>query len=177
MRSLSWLILILMPQALADGVVLSVGQSWSRGEAEQHLSTKADSYRLAYLYSTGYQWSVIANHQLSIELEGALNHWEDPWRDKSKQGASLLPVLRYSIPVQSMDWYLGVGAGASYFSDVYLMDRSLGSRWLFETRFELGVQFARRHRLSYGINHYSNAYLAERNQGANMHYLNYSLLW
>jgi hypothetical protein len=55
------------------------------------------------------------------------------------------------------------------------MDRKLGSRLLFEDKFEVGAVLFNLHRVSFSVNHYSNANLADINHGANVLYLNYAV--
>lgn len=161
------------PVADAGELGLSFGEGASRWSfTGGELSAKA--YRIVYIHATDWQWSFASDHTLRLELEFAAHHWKDEWLDKSKTGVIVNPMWRYYIPVLEQELYMGIGIGLAYTNDDKWMDRQLGSRLLFEDRFEVGMKLFKRHRLSFSVNHYSNAKLADINHGANVHYFNYA---
>ncbi len=86
------------------------------------------------------------------------------------EASSFSAVLR--VPVRLfLTWYFDIGIGIAYVTNKEISTRDLGSKWLFEDR--LGAGFAFGPRMQYDIGyrfiHYSNAYLAQVNQGINLH--------
>jgi lipid A 3-O-deacylase len=134
-----------------------------------------DAFRLAYIYPTDYQWHFNDNQKIALELEVGLHHWKDPLLDKSKNGVMVNPMWRYFISHGDHAVFIGLGIGLAYTNDKFWMDRQLGSRWLFEDRLEVGTVIFSKHRISFSLNHYSNANITDINHGANVHYLNYSM--
>ncbi len=67
--------------------------------------------------------------------------------------------------------YLDLSLGAAFFSNQNIAARNLGSRWLFEDRLGVGLLFGKRKQIDIGYRfvHYSNAYLAQVNNGLNLH--------
>jgi len=67
--------------------------------------------------------------------------------------------------------YFDVGFGASYLSKKEIGGRELGSNCLFEDRIGFGFRFGEKRQfdISYRAIHFSNAYLAEKNAGINLH--------
>jgi hypothetical protein len=159
--------------ANAGELSLSVGQGSSRWSFKDGELTPA-AYRIAYIHPTDWEWSFASDHTLRVELELAAHHWRDPFLEKSKTGVIVNPMWRYYIPVMDQELYFGIGIGLAYTNDDKWMDRQLGSRLLFEDKFEFGVKLFKRHRISVSINHYSNAKLADINHGANVQYINYA---
>lgn len=165
---------ILIPKANAGEISLSWGEGSSRWSFRVGGELKPDAYRIAYIHPTNWKWDFASGHILQVELEFGIHRWEDPFLDKAKNGILVNPMWRYYIPVFKQELYFGAGIGLAYTSSDRWMDRQLGSRLLFEDKFEIGMTLFKRHRLSFSINHYSNAQLADINHGANVHYLNYA---
>jgi len=158
----------------AGELSVAIGEGQSRWYFRDRGELKSDAYRLTYIHKTDYSWSFFDDHVLQMELEAGVHKWRDPWLDNDKYGAVINPMWRYYVPVFGQSVYAGVGIGLSYNNDDQLMDRKLGSRLLFEDRFELGIILAKKHRLSISVNHYSNANLADINHGINYYFVNYA---
>lgn len=83
---------------------------------------------------------------------------------------SVSPVLRFPfklfVPV-----YIDAGIGVAHLSNKLIANRDLGSIWVFEDRLGFGALLGSRQGLEVGYRflHYSNAYLAQKNQGLNLH--------
>lgn len=70
-----------------------------------------------------------------------------------------------------LDWVVDIGFGFANSSDRVVVGRDLGSNLVFEDRVGISILPGRARRLEIGYRfiHYSNAYLAETNQGLNIH--------
>lgn len=163
-----------LPIANAGELSLSWGEGSSRYSFRNGGEITPDAFRVAYIHSTDWEWKFSTDHTLRVELEFAAHHWKDPFLKDPKNGVIFNPMWRYYIPVLTQEVYFGVGIGLAYTSSDEWMDRKLGSRLLFEDKFEVGITISKQHRVSFSINHYSNAKLADRNHGANVYYFNYA---
>ncbi|MDT0593265.1 acyloxyacyl hydrolase [Glaciecola petra] len=153
---------------------VSVGEGKSRWYFRDRGELSSQAYRFAYIMPTKYAWTFHQTHELKLELEMGVHHWRDSWLEKSKSGVFFTPMWRYYIPALSQSLYFGLGIGLAYTDDDVLMDRELGSRFLFEDKFELGMVIAQKHRVSLSVNHYSNANIADINHGVNYYFVNYA---
>lgn len=153
---------------------LSVGEGKSRWYFRDRGELKSQAYRFAYIMPTKYKWTFNQTHDLKLELEMGVHHWRDPWLENTKNGAFFTPMWRYYIPAFSHSLYFGLGIGLAYTNDDVLIDRELGSRFLFEDKFEAGIVIAQKHRISLSVNHYSNANIADINHGVNYYFVNYA---
>ena len=83
---------------------------------------------------------------------------------------SASPVLR--IPFKLfVPIYVDFGIGIAHLSNKLIANRDLGSIWVFEDRLGIGALLGSKQSLEIGYRflHYSNAYLAQKNQGLNLH--------
>lgn len=83
---------------------------------------------------------------------------------------SLSAALR--IPYRFiLDWVVDVGLGLANTSNRIVVGRDLGSKFVFEDRVGISILPGRGHKLEVGYRfiHYSNAYLAQKNQALNLH--------
>lgn len=158
--------------AYAHEFSLSGGQAYSRWTFQDG---KMDSttYRVGYISPSVSQWD-FDGFRLKVELETGVHFWQDDWTDEDKVGAYLNPMWRLYFPTNNTDWYIGLGVGVAYTDGDELLDRQLGSKLLFEDRFEIGSILDRKHRISLSVNHYSNANLADINHGVNLYHVNYA---
>lgn len=156
--------------AHAGELSLSWGQGSSRYMFKGNKEITPDAFRIAYIHPTHIQWQSI-----KLELEFGAHHWKDPLLKERKNGVVFNPMWRYYLPISDQSLYFGFGIGLAYTNRDQWMDRKLGSRLLFEDRFEVGAVLFDVHRVSFSLNHYSNANLADINHGANVFYLNYSI--
>jgi hypothetical protein len=154
---------------------LSWGQGSSRYMFKGDKEITPDAFRLTYIHPTNIHWKTIGNQHLSLELEFGAHHWKDPLLNNAKNGLVFNPMWRYFIPVIEQTLFFGIGIGLAYSNSDQWMDRKLGSRLLFEDKFEVGAVLFNVHRVSFSVNHYSNANLADINHGANVLYLNYAV--
>lgn len=94
------------------------------------------------------------------------------YTNKHSQVVSLSAAIRLKrkifVPV-----YLDLGLGGAYMTEQEIGGKELGSNLLFEDRLGLGVLLGKRQQweIGYRLVHYSNAYLAQKNQGLNLHLL------
>ncbi len=159
----------------AGELSVSYGEGASRWSFPVGGELTPEAFRIGYIHPTELSWNFATDHTLRLELEFAAHHWKDTFRNqRSKTGVIFNPMWRYYIPVFEQELYFGIGIGLAYTNSDIWMDRQLGSRLLFEDKFEVGVKIFKRHRLSFSVNHYSNAKLANINHGANVHYINYA---
>ncbi len=85
---------------------------------------------------------------------------------------SVSPVFR--IPFKLFfPAFIDAGIGLAHSSAKLIANRDLGSVWVFEDRLGAGVFLGARQSLEVGYRflHYSNAYLAQKNQGLNLHFI------
>lgn len=160
--------------ASAGELSFSWGEGSSRWSFIETGESTPDAVRIGYIHTSDWQWSFVDDHSLKVELEVGAHHWKDAVLNESKSGVFLNPMWRYYIPLFDQELYFGAGIGLAYTNDDEWMDRELGSRFLFEDKFEIGMKLAERHRISFSINHYSNANIADVNHGANVYYFNYA---
>ncbi len=153
---------------------VSVGEANSRFSFPGQGELSSDTYRLGLIYKTDFAWQLFRNQTLKLELETGLHRWEDVFRENNKTGAYITPMWRYYFEYENFQPYVAIGIGLSYTNDGLFMDRELGSRFLFEDRFEAGFKIFEDHRISFSVNHYSNADLADINHGVNLYYVNYA---
>ena len=173
---ISLLLIVFSTSALADAISVANGSGVSRWTLLGDQRMRPDAYRLAYVKASDYSWSQSAINPWLLEWEFAYHKWQEPWRGEDKQGISFTPMFRYQYNLMGLPMYAGFGVGATYIDHNQWMDRQLGSRFMFEDRIELGIALEH-HRLSYSINHYSNANLADINHGVNVQYVSYSYVW
>jgi lipid A 3-O-deacylase len=78
-------------------------------------------------------------------------------------------VRLHNQPVYPM--FIDLGLGVSYLSKKSIATRQLGSNFLFEERLGVGLLFGRKKNIEVGyrFTHFSNAYLAQKNNGLNLH--------
>lgn len=81
-------------------------------------------------------------------------------------------VLRVPFTYK-LHWYFDIGVGLAYVTDQHIATRDLGCRWLFDDRLGLGILLGKRqeYEVGYRLTHFSNGYLAQTNQGINLHLL------
>jgi lipid A 3-O-deacylase len=86
------------------------------------------------------------------------------------QVVSAAAVLRIPFKMYA-HWYVDIGIGAAQFSQQEIATRELGSKLLFEDRAGIGILLGRQQQIEVGYRflHYSNAYLAQKNQSINLH--------
>lgn len=90
--------------------------------------------------------------------------------NNSTQIFSLSAALR--IPYHFiLNWAIDLGIGLANSSNQIVVGRDLGSKFVFEDRVGVSILPGSSQRLEIGYRfiHYSNAYLAEKNQGLNLH--------
>lgn len=155
-------------------ISVSTGEANSRYSFPGRGELTSDAYRLGLIYTTDYAWQFYTNQKLKLEIEAGAHHWQDAFLEEDKTGVYVTPMWRYYFGESAYQPYIGFGIGLSYTNDDEFMDRKLGSRFLFEDRFEAGLILFKDHRLSLSINHYSNADIADINHGVNVYYLNYA---
>ncbi|MFT6268771.1 MAG: hypothetical protein ACJAVV_001586 [Alphaproteobacteria bacterium] len=161
-------------QSYSGELSISVGEGKSRWYFKDEGELPSQAYRIGYIHPTDYEWQFKNTTYIKLELEAGIYHWSDTWLDKDKYGVYINPMWRYYVPIWSQKVYFGAGIGLSYTNDDHLIDRELGSRILFEDKFEAGLVIANKHRISISVNHYSNANLADVNHGVNFYYFNYA---
>ncbi|QYJ90860.1 acyloxyacyl hydrolase [Shewanella halotolerans] len=166
--------LSLLPlSAFADwGLSYSLGQT----NPKWHGSDNARAHRLALVYPIPMQDKLLTRHNLGINLELAYHYWQD-YTPRDNHGVSLIPVLSYQYPLESLSLYFEGGIGITYIDSEHYLDRSLGSHWQFEDKLGAGVILQKHHKLGIAFNHYSNANLASENDGFNVVGLSYGYLW
>lgn len=131
-----------------------------------------------YRASWEHSWPTLTNHK-DQKFTG---YWDLSYTDVTSNGTfeepsndhmviiSASPVLRIPfklfVPV-----YFDAGIGIAHLSNELIANRNLGSIWVFEDRLGVGVLLGARQSLEVGYRflHFSNAYLAQTNQGLNLH--------
>jgi lipid A 3-O-deacylase len=131
-----------------------------------------------YRGSWEHSWPTVTSHK-NQKFTG---YWDLAYTDVSSNDTfdepsnghaviiSASPVLRIPfkliVPV-----YIDAGIGIAHLSNRLIANRDLGSVWVFEDRLGAGALLGARQSLEIGYRflHYSNAYLAQKNQGLNLH--------
>ena len=135
----------------------------------------------AYRANWQHAWSTINVTPNNRKLTG---YWElaytyvnangtyPPPGNNNTQAVSAAAVLRvpYKILLQ---WYIDLGLGGAYFTNSVIANRNLGSNWVFEDRAGIGILCGAKKsfEIGYRFLHFSNAYLAQKNQSLNLHLL------
>lgn len=170
-----WLLvftLVLSPSVSAGAVQLAVGQSSPKwGGYDDSIA-----YRLAYNQVTDWWQKWLNDYGIRIHLEFAYLYWQDDLLD-DKHGMSINPVFRYRWHGLGVNWFVEGGVGATYVNDDIWVDRKLGSRWMFEDKIALGITINEHHEVAISAVHYSNADLADFNDGADVFGISYSYIW
>ena len=159
---------------MAGELSISLGEGKSRWYFKDQGELPSRATRIGYIHHTDYQWQFENSTQIRLEVEAGFHHWTDTWLDKDKYGVYLNPMWRYYVPIYNQTLFVGAGIGIAYTNADDLLDRELGSRNLFEDKFEAGIIINSKHRFSVSVNHYSNANLADINHGVNFYFLNYA---
>ncbi len=142
----------------------------------QRQGKSSTTWRVAYLHQLDPQPIWLRCHNWHLQLEFSVQQW----RNRYPHDISLLtinPVFQYRYQQQHLIWYAELGIGLAYSNTPYFLDRNLGSKLLFEDKVGLGVIVDQRHKLGFSYIHYSNANLANPNDGADTFGLVYGYLW
>lgn len=115
-------------------------------------------------------------NNIDVNLEFAYHHWQDFLYD-DKNGGSITPSLKYQLHFQYLSLYLEIGIGATYLENQYYGDRNMGSNWQFEDKLGVGIVLLDHHQLGFSYIHYSNANLADNNDGLNAIGFSYGYFW
>ncbi|MFO7800733.1 MAG: acyloxyacyl hydrolase [Desulfovermiculus sp.] len=122
--------------------------------------------RMSYVRDIGVRFGSSSLGHFSPEVEGGGGLWFSS--DKTGIHADITPMLRYTV---HGDWgitpFLEGGLGVTYISYEEFADQELGSHFQFRDVFGLGMEFgsARQYSLHARYVHYSNADLADENDG------------
>ncbi|MBW8183052.1 acyloxyacyl hydrolase [Shewanella nanhaiensis] len=173
----TFIILILTPQISLANSGLTYIQSeidprWD-GWKESNSST---AYRFAYVHNIEMDDNFLSRNNIDFNVEFAYHHWDD-FLSSSKNGGSITPSLRYQIEFDYLSLYVELGIGATYLSSPYYGDRDMGSHWQFEDKLGAGVVLFKHHQLGFSFIHYSNANLAQKNDGLNAVGFSYGFFW
>ena len=154
------------------------GLSYNLGQADPkwHGSENARAHRLALVYQLPMEDNLLTRYHLGINLELAYHYWQD-YTPSDNHGVSITPVLIYQYPLDNLSLYIEGGIGITYIDSEHYLDRSLGSHWQFEDKLAAGVIIHKRHKLGLTFSHYSNANLANENDGFNVVGLSYGYFW
>ena len=151
--------------ALADyGVNLALGRQMGR-EPEMN--------RYSFIKTLDVKWYETSNSYLTVYLDFSFLYWHATMQDDI-QGASFNPSFRYVWLKQNNHYFVDFGIGVARLSDVTFQKRNLGSNWLFEDKFAIGINFNGKHEIALLAIHYSNGSTNINNEGTNMAAISYS---
>jgi lipid A 3-O-deacylase len=132
-----------------------------------------DNLRVGLRWDWDKYWSVSTQWNASGFWEASLGYLRSDGAGKTNNwDVGLMPVFRLRSGISR--FFLEGGVGAHLLSNDYINNsRELGSKLLFGDLLGFGWSFGDkdRYELGYRFLHFSNAYLAEPNEGANLHLL------
>ena len=137
---------------------------------------QGDSWRLSYGHKLTRFDEFLQQYNLNLRLEASMQRWQDI-NNRHNHVVSINPIFQYLWDSQPISIFIEFGIGAAYFENSHYLDRNLGSHWLFEDKFAIGVVLSNKHRIGLFIMHYSNADLASHNDGADSIGLSYGYIW
>ncbi|MEZ9593112.1 acyloxyacyl hydrolase [Shewanella sp. 10N.261.52.F9] len=135
-----------------------------------------DTWRVSYSQPINHFDDFLSQYNINLRLELSAQHW-DELGSTNNHVFSLNPMFQYQWHFEPMSVYLELGIGAAYSHNTYYLDRNLGSNWLFEDKLGVGIIINQYHRLGVSIAHYSNADLANHNDGVDSISIHYGYLW
>ena len=150
--------------AMADGVEFSVG----------HTGESTMTYRLGAQFDWDKSWWQTSVGRLTGYWSGAYTYWEGD-KSASNNSLSFSPVFVYEFAGQSVKPYVELGVGVAFFANTQVEDNHLGSVFQFEDRFGFGLRFAGGHEVGVRATHYSNAGMANPNDGTESYALHYTM--
>lgn len=155
-----------------------VEQEWGLSVASGYGVSQLVPVRFGVQRSFGRQWHRRCLWPIGGYWEGSLYHMKGkkgpkPNSHRRLSAGAFAGVLRFEGP-ESFDcfWpYVDVGVGLSYVSKKEIGGRELGIHFQFEDRLGFGFRFgdSKQFDLSYRATHFSNAYLATKNDSFNLH--------
>ena len=123
-----------------------------------------DIYRIAIQQDMGARWFESDLGYLSGYYEASLNYWRAKNSD-TNFGVALSPVFAYYFNTLSeYKPYIEGGIGVSLFAKTHIRKRNLSSAFLFEDRVGVGLM-TDDYNFEFRYMHYSNANIAEPNDG------------
>ncbi len=156
----------------AGAIQLAVGQSSPKWEG--YKDNRA--YRFAYVTPLEWGRAWLDDYDIRLHMELAYLNWQDALLS-DKHGISITPMLRYQWNGFGLHWFVEGGVGATYVNGEIWTDRHLGSRWMFEDKIALGLAIDKHNEIALSAVHYSNADLADINDGADVFSISYSYIW
>lgn len=151
----------------ANGISLGVGN----GTRDVH------NYRISLQRDWANDKITYNNHRLTGYWELAFtkitsSRWYTQLTNSTDAAIAASIVLRmpfYAV----LNWFADIGIGVAYMQHRDVAMRDLGSNVLFEDKLGLGVLCGKKKQIEFGYKfvHYSNAYLAQKNQGLNLHFI------
>lgn len=150
--------------AQAAGVEFAVGAT----------SDSTMTYRLGMQFDWDKSWWQSDVGRLTGFWSGAYTYWEGD-KTSSNNSLSFAPVFVYEFAGQNVKPYIEAGVGVAFFSDTQLEDNNIGQSFQFEDRLGFGLRFVGGHEVGIRATHYSNAGLANHNDGVESYALHYTM--
>jgi lipid A 3-O-deacylase len=172
--------------SVSAGLVLALASGWSGVQAQTSIAEGgvglhfglggAGSYkRVTLSYETAPWWttgtSEFASSHLDLTGEIGVSYWWSTHRPSHVWQFSAVPILRWWW---TDSFFMEAGVGPSLFSRTRFSDRNLSTAFQFDTLVGLGLQLTPDSRLSFRVNHTSNAGIKMPNRGMNVMQLTYS---
>ncbi|SDI66985.1 acyloxyacyl hydrolase [Pseudomonas panipatensis] len=119
-------------------------------------------------------WQSSVGH-LTGYWDAGYTYWGAGSRAGGRHSLSFAPVFVYQFNGDSVQPFIEAGIGVAGFTGSEVGDHDLGSAFAFEDRIGVGVKFGGGQALGVRAIHYSNAGMAEPNEGIESYSLFYSL--
>jgi len=154
-------------------VFAAYAASYAYGKGTKGTQAQRFSYQLAWGRDvvTPNGRSVGGYYELAATFMKNDGYYGYPTTKKLWDGSGAVVIRLMDQPFYPM--YIDLGLGLAYFSQESIATRQMGSHYLFEERLGVGFLFGKKRQfeIGYRATHFSNAYLAKKNNGLNMHFL------
>lgn len=139
------------------------------------VTTQGDmTYRAGLGWQWEKRWLESSTGHLSGYWDLGYTYWEGGDQASGRHSISAAPVFEYVLGNGFYKPFIEAGIGASFFSGTSVGDQKLGSSFNFEDRLGAGVKIGDTQRVGIRVIHYSNAGLAQPNDGVESYSIFYA---
>jgi lipid A 3-O-deacylase len=129
-------------------------------------TTQGDmTYRAGLGWKWDERWFETSTGHLGGYWDLGYTYWEGGKQASGRHSISAAPVFEYVFGAGYYKPFIEAGIGASFFSATSAGDQKLGSSFNFEDRLGAGIKIGDTQRIGIRVIHYSNAGLAQPNDG------------
>ncbi|UDU83162.1 acyloxyacyl hydrolase [Pseudomonas sp. HN2-3] len=163
--------------SLFAALLVSVSASIQAAETSGAVgvTTQGDmTYRAGLGWQWDKRWLESSTGHLGGYWDVGYTYWEGGDEASGRHSISAAPVFEYVFGDGFYKPFIEAGIGASFFSGTSAGDQKLGSSFNFEDRLGAGVKIDDTQRVGVRVIHYSNAGLAQPNDGIESYSLFYA---